>query len=155
MVKIKYNLSLVSKTEPSSRTKLLSCLRCVTSWPRIDCQSLIHFICDMMSLFLFLNIHLHECDELFNIIFSHHPLWRKVGERCPFWNVFPCESILLRPNRKNKTVKQELEELCSEQNLNPEFWVFSRVGAQAAQAHVSRKSQRLIHERVTRCVTRC
>ncbi|RMX58254.1 hypothetical protein pdam_00000086 [Pocillopora damicornis] len=25
----------------------------------------------------------------------------------------------------------------------------------AAQAHVSRKSQRLIHERVTRCVTRC
>ena len=27
--------------------------------------------------------------------------------------------------------------------------------AQAAQAHVSRKSQRLIHERVTRCVTRC
>ena len=27
--------------------------------------------------------------------------------------------------------------------------------SQAAQAHVSRKSQRLIPERVTRCVTRC
>ena len=27
--------------------------------------------------------------------------------------------------------------------------------AQAAQAHVPRKSQRLIHERVTRFVTRC
>ena len=27
--------------------------------------------------------------------------------------------------------------------------------AQVAQAHVSRKSQRLIHERVTRYVTRC
>ena len=26
---------------------------------------------------------------------------------------------------------------------------------QVAQAHVSRKSQRLTHERVTRCVTRC
>ena len=28
-------------------------------------------------------------------------------------------------------------------------------GAQSALAHVSRKSQRLIHETVTRCVTRC
>ena len=37
----------------------------------------------------------------------------------------------------------------------PKFTVmrgFAR--AQAAQAHVSRKSQRLIHETVTRCVTR-
>ena len=33
--------------------------------------------------------------------------------------------------------------------------VYAIVLSQAAQAHVSRKSQRLIHERVTRCVTRC
>ena len=33
--------------------------------------------------------------------------------------------------------------------------VHAIVLSQAAQAHVSRKSQRLIHERVTRCVTRC
>ena len=32
--------------------------------------------------------------------------------------------------------------------------VYAIVLSQAAQAHVSRKSQRLIHERVTRCVTR-
>ena len=63
-----------------------------------------------------------------------------MGERCPFWNVFPCESPI-ETKSENKTVKQELEELCTEANLNPEFWAFSRVGAQAAQAHVSRKSQ--------------
>ena len=33
--------------------------------------------------------------------------------------------------------------------------VYAIVLRQAAQAHASRKSQRLIHERVTRCVTRC
>ena len=33
--------------------------------------------------------------------------------------------------------------------------VYAIVLSQAAQAHVSRKSQRLIYERVTRCVTRC
>ena len=33
--------------------------------------------------------------------------------------------------------------------------VYAIVLPQAAQAHDSRKSQRLIHERVTRCVTRC
>ena len=33
--------------------------------------------------------------------------------------------------------------------------VYAIVLSQAAQGHVSRKSQRLIHERVTRCVTRC
>ena len=33
--------------------------------------------------------------------------------------------------------------------------VYAIVLSQAAQAHASRKSQRLIHERVTRCVTRC
>ena len=33
--------------------------------------------------------------------------------------------------------------------------VYAIVLSQAAQAHVSRKSQRLIHERVTRCVTQC
>ena len=33
------------------------------------------------------------------------------------------------------------------------FWLLLQ--PQAAQAHVSRKSQRWIHERVTRCVTRC
>ena len=33
--------------------------------------------------------------------------------------------------------------------------VYAIVLSQVAQAHVSRKSQRLIHERVTRCVTRC
>ena len=32
--------------------------------------------------------------------------------------------------------------------------VYAIVLSQAAQAHASRKSQRLIHERVTRCVTR-
>ena len=31
--------------------------------------------------------------------------------------------------------------------------VYAIVLSQAAQAHASRKSQRLIHERVTRCVT--
>ena len=35
-----------------------------------------------------------------------------------------------------------------------EFYFYS-VWPQVAQAHVSRKSQRLIHERVTRCVTQC
>lgn len=89
VVKIKYNLSRVSKTEPSSRTKLLSCVRCVTSWPRINCQSLIHFICDMMSSFLFLNIHLHECDELFNIIFFPSPPMEKSGRKVPFLERFP------------------------------------------------------------------
>ena len=64
----------------------------------------------------------------------------KSGRKVPFLERFPMRIYLLRANRKNKTVKQELEELCSEQNLNPEFWAFSRVGAQAAQAHVSRKS---------------
>ena len=38
---------------------------------------------------------------------------------------------------------------------NPVFFVYAIVLSQAAQAHISRKSQRLIHERVTRCVTRC
>ena len=47
---------------------------------------------------------------------------------------------------------------------NPAFFVYNVVMlnivyaivlSQAAQAHVSRKSQRLIHERVTHCVTRC
>ena len=33
--------------------------------------------------------------------------------------------------------------------------VYAIVLSQESQAHVSRKSQRLIHERVTRCVTRC
>ena len=33
--------------------------------------------------------------------------------------------------------------------------VYAIVLSQAAQAHVSKKSQRSIHERVTRCVTRC
>ena len=33
--------------------------------------------------------------------------------------------------------------------------VYAIVLSQAAQAHASRKSQQLIHERVTRCVTRC
>ena len=33
--------------------------------------------------------------------------------------------------------------------------VYAIVLSQAAQAHVSRKSQRLIHERATRCVTWC
>ena len=33
--------------------------------------------------------------------------------------------------------------------------VYAIVLSQATQGHVSRKSQRLIHERVTRCVTRC
>ena len=33
--------------------------------------------------------------------------------------------------------------------------VYAIVLSQAAQAHASRKSQRLIHERVMRCVTRC
>ena len=33
--------------------------------------------------------------------------------------------------------------------------VYAIVLSQVAQPHVSRKSQRLIHERVTRCVTRC
>ena len=33
--------------------------------------------------------------------------------------------------------------------------VYAIVLSLASQAHVSRKSQRLIHERVTRCVTRC
>ena len=42
---------------------------------------------------------------------------------------------------------------------NPVFFVYnvimsSIVLSQAAQAHASRKIQRLIHERVTRCVTR-
>ena len=32
--------------------------------------------------------------------------------------------------------------------------VYAIVLSQAAQAHASRKNQRLIHERVTRCVTR-
>ena len=32
--------------------------------------------------------------------------------------------------------------------------VYAIVLSQAPQAHVSRKSQRLIHERITRCVTR-
>ena len=32
--------------------------------------------------------------------------------------------------------------------------VYAIVSSQAAQAHASRKSQRFIHERVTRCVTR-
>ena len=88
-MKIKYNLSLVSKTEHSSRTKLLSCVRCVTSWLRIDCQSLIHFICDMMSSFLFLNIHLHECEELFNIIFFPPPPMEKSVRKVPFLERFP------------------------------------------------------------------
>ena len=47
---------------------------------------------------------------------------------------------------------------------NPVFFVYNVVMlsivyvivlSQAAQAHVSGKSQRLIHERVTRCVTQC
>ena len=43
---------------------------------------------------------------------------------------------------------------------NPVFFVYnvimlSIVLSQATQAHASRKSQRLIHERVTRCVTWC
>ena len=48
---------------------------------------------------------------------------------------------------------------------NPVFFVYNVIMSsnvyaiivlsQVAQAHVSRKSQRLIHERVTRCVTRC
>ena len=109
----------------------------------------------MMSSFLFLNIHLHECDELFNIIFFPTTPYGEKWEKGALSGTFSHANLLLRPNRKNKTVKQELEELCTEENLNPEFWAFSRVGAQAAQAHVSRKSQRLIHERVTRCVTRC
>ena len=33
--------------------------------------------------------------------------------------------------------------------------VYAIVLSQAAQAHASRKSQQLIHERITRCVTRC
>ena len=33
--------------------------------------------------------------------------------------------------------------------------VYAIVLSQVAQAHASRKSQRLIHKRVTRCVTRC
>ena len=33
--------------------------------------------------------------------------------------------------------------------------VYAIVLSQAAQSHASRKSQRLIHERVTRCVTWC
>ena len=33
--------------------------------------------------------------------------------------------------------------------------VYAIVLSQATQAHASRKSQRLIHERVTQCVTRC
>ena len=33
--------------------------------------------------------------------------------------------------------------------------VYAIVLSQVAQAHVSRKSRRLIHECVTRCVTRC
>ena len=33
--------------------------------------------------------------------------------------------------------------------------VYAIVLSQTAQAHASRKSQRLIHERITRCVTRC
>ena len=33
--------------------------------------------------------------------------------------------------------------------------VYAIVLSQAAQAHASRKKQRLIHERVMRCVTRC
>ena len=47
---------------------------------------------------------------------------------------------------------------------NPVFFVYNVIMlsivyvivlSQAAQAHTSRKSPRLIHERVTRCVTRC
>ena len=43
---------------------------------------------------------------------------------------------------------------------NPVFFVYnvimlSIVLSQATQAHASRKSQRSLHERVTRCVTRC
>ena len=47
---------------------------------------------------------------------------------------------------------------------NPVFFVYNVIMlnivyaiflSQVAQAYVSRKSQRLIHERVTRCVTRC
>ena len=45
---------------------------------------------------------------------------------------------------------------------NPVFFVYNVIMSicqvlftQAAQAHASRKSQRLIPERVTRCVTRC
>ena len=46
-------------------------------------------------------------------------------------------------------------------SFNPERFkenlesILSQLAAQAAQAYFSRKSQRLIHERVTRCVTRC
>ena len=153
-MKIKYNLSLVTKTEPSSRTKLLSCVRCVTSWLRIDCQSLIHFICDMMSSFLFLNIHLHGCDELFNIIFSHHPLWRKVWERCPFWNVFPCETPI-----ETKSEKQNRETgtggTLFRTEFEPGILGFQSCRSTGSPSSRLEKSQRLNHERVTRCVTRC
>ncbi|RMX50793.1 hypothetical protein pdam_00003149 [Pocillopora damicornis] len=40
-------------------------------------------------------------------------------------------------------------------SLHARELLYAIVLSQAAQAHVSRKSQRLIHERVTRCVTRC
>ena len=40
-------------------------------------------------------------------------------------------------------------------NVNMLNIVYAIVLSQVAQAYVSRKSQRLIHEHVTRCVTRC
>ena len=44
---------------------------------------------------------------------------------------------------------------CTNELKNAMVWERKTVGAQASKAHVSRKSERLIHESVTRCVTRC
>ena len=59
-----------------------------------------------------------------------------------------------------RSVNRTIERTGNAQYRKPRSWQpkftvmrgFAR--AQAAQAHVSRKSQRLIHETVTRCVTR-
>ena len=51
---------------------------------------------------------------------------------------------------REETIKAHIMRLPSINNMKR-----SVLARKAAQAHVSRKSQRLIHERVTRCVTRC
>ena len=44
---------------------------------------------------------------------------------------------------------------CTNELKNAMVWKRKTVGAQASKAHVTRKSERLIHESVARCVTRC
>ena len=44
---------------------------------------------------------------------------------------------------------------CTNELKTEVVWKRKTVGAQASKAYVSRKSERLFHESVTRCVTRC